>query len=68
MILYKRLLCVYTFIVRKLETNRREMQTFDGRPGAEGWMITGTKQGCLYWWPQPVAAASNHNGMLHSLD
>ena len=43
------------------------MQTFDGRPGAEGWMITGTKQGCLYWWPQPVAAASSHNGMLHYL-
>ena len=41
------------------------MQTFDGRPGAEGWMITGTKQGSLYWWPQPVAAASNHNGKLH---
>ena len=30
-------------------------------------MITGTKQGCLYWWPQPVAAASSHNGMLHYL-
>ena len=44
------------------------MQTFDGRPGVEGWMITGTKQGRLYWWPQPVAAASNHNGMLHYLD
>ena len=30
-------------------------------------MITGTRQGCLYWWPQPVAAASNHTGMLYSM-
>ena len=28
-------------------------------------MVTGTKQGRLYWWPQPVAAASNHNGRLY---
>ncbi|PPR00053.1 hypothetical protein CVT24_009009 [Panaeolus cyanescens] len=33
--------------------------TFDGRPNMDGWMITGTKKGKLYWWPQPVAAASN---------
>ncbi|KIM49515.1 hypothetical protein M413DRAFT_438701 [Hebeloma cylindrosporum] len=31
---------------------------FDGPPGgAGGWMITGTKKGRLFWWPQPVAAA-----------
>ncbi|KAF8162830.1 hypothetical protein B0H34DRAFT_693093 [Crassisporium funariophilum] len=35
--------------------------TFDGRPGLEGWMVTGTKQGRLYWWPQPVAAAPSHS-------
>uniref|UniRef100_A0A8H7Y286 WD40 repeat-like protein n=1 Tax=Psilocybe cubensis TaxID=181762 RepID=A0A8H7Y286_PSICU len=38
--------------------------TFDGRPGVEGLMVTGTTQGRLFWWPQPVAAApsSTHNG------
>ncbi|KAF8968318.1 hypothetical protein BDZ97DRAFT_1916158 [Flammula alnicola] len=35
--------------------------TFDGRPGVEGWMITGTKEGRLFWWPQPVAAAPSHS-------
>ncbi|KAF8164009.1 WD40-repeat-containing domain protein, partial [Pholiota molesta] len=34
---------------------------FDGRPGVEGWMITGTKQGRLFWWPVPVAAAPSHS-------
>ncbi|KAF9555573.1 hypothetical protein CPC08DRAFT_711928 [Agrocybe pediades] len=32
--------------------------TYDGRPGVEGLMITGTKQGRLFWWPQPVAQAN----------
>lgn len=36
--------------------------TFDGRPGVDGWMITGTKKGRLFWWPPPVAAAPTNHG------
>ncbi|KAF9484904.1 WD40 repeat-like protein [Pholiota conissans] len=32
--------------------------TFDGRPGFDGFMMTGTKQGRLFWWPVPQAKSS----------
>ncbi|KDR81902.1 hypothetical protein GALMADRAFT_240187 [Galerina marginata CBS 339.88] len=42
--------------------------TFDGRPGVEGLMVTGTKQGRLFWWPQPVAAAPTHSSASSNAD
>ncbi|KAF8881947.1 hypothetical protein CPB84DRAFT_1851418 [Gymnopilus junonius] len=52
-----------TVICLSTDDSVQAAATFDGRAGLEGMMVTGTKRGQLFWWPQPVAAAtSNSNG------